>query len=238
MLSGMTSSNCAAPEGASFGIMYAWRQTPCPSRPALAPWMTWRRSSCCRKSSLSAAASIPQPLLKDGAPCQTQAGDTNASSPQRAKSKRPCSLPFLPAPSPWWASVPELAYTAGPYPVCSSCAASSHLVTAPKPSTGAVSTWVRNYLCTRNDGASWEFRPGFYHEPHLMHAILSPLETRLSNDSSSVQSSTSPSPGTLSACPPRADDPGLHSLHQSWPDRISEGTCWPGGWGGGVGGHG
>lgn len=106
MLSGMTSSNYAAHGGAFCGITYAWRQTQCLSRPALAPWMTRRRSSCCRKSSLSVAASIPQPLLKDGALCQTQAGNMNASSPQRARSKCPWSLPSLPAPSPLWTSGP------------------------------------------------------------------------------------------------------------------------------------
>lgn len=106
MLSGMTWSSCAAHGGAFFGIMCAWRQTQYPSRPAPAPWTTQRWSSCCRKSSLSVAVSIPQPLLKDEALCQTRAGNMNTSSPQRARSKCPCSLPSLPIPSPLWTSSP------------------------------------------------------------------------------------------------------------------------------------
>lgn len=85
---GMTLSKFGAPVEGSSGTTSAWRQIRSLSRLVLVHWMTPRLSSCYRKNSLNAAVfTQQQPPLSGGAHSQTQAGNTNASPPQRARSK-------------------------------------------------------------------------------------------------------------------------------------------------------
>lgn len=88
ILNGMTWSRFGAPAEGSSGTTSAWRQIRSLSRLVLGHWMTPKLSSCYRKNSLNAAVlTQQQPLLSGGAHSQTQAGNTNASPPQRARSK-------------------------------------------------------------------------------------------------------------------------------------------------------
>lgn len=171
--------------------------------------MTRRRSSCCRKSNQSVAASILRPLRKDGALCQTQAGNMNASSPRRARSKGPWSLLSLPVPSPLW--------TSGP------CA---HLHNRPPSYVLVLLLHLPPRNCSR--ALNWElFPPEFVttcaeemmvrpenldldFTTNLTSCTLHPEhpETRLGNDSSSYRA---PPPLSLVPCPTRTDDPTLHS---------------------------
>lgn len=85
---GMTLSRFGVPVEGSSGTTSAWRRTRSLSRLVLVHWMTPKLSSCYRKSSLNAAVlTQQQPLLSGVAHCQTQAGNTNASPQQRARSK-------------------------------------------------------------------------------------------------------------------------------------------------------
>lgn len=68
-------------------------------------------------------------------------------------------------------------------------------------------------------------RPGIYHEPRLLHHLSPP---KLGSVTIPRQYRAHlPSPGALSACPTKADDPRLHSP-PSEPDRSSERTGPPG----------
>lgn len=94
--SGMTLSKFGALEEGSSGTMFAWRQTQSLSRLVLVHWMTLKLSSCYRKNNLSAAVLTQQrPLLNGVAHSQTQAGNTNASPPRRARSKVHVALEML-----------------------------------------------------------------------------------------------------------------------------------------------
>lgn len=85
---GMTLSRFGAPVEGSSGTTSAWRRIRSLSRLVLVLWMTLKLSSCYRRNNLNAAVlTQQQPLLSGGAHSQTQAGNTNASPPQRARSK-------------------------------------------------------------------------------------------------------------------------------------------------------